>query len=115
MWKNSFNSYPIDSLAQKIGEASLNDETYFQKSVSKIITTREKFQKWIDKCLDFQVTDSKNQIFFVIPPKNEMLQHFSKYSMKQKLLSDIGIKHEFLIGYGLLSALIEKWTQWFNS
>ena len=29
--KNSFNSYPIDSLAQTAALASLNDETYFQQ------------------------------------------------------------------------------------
>ena len=66
--KNSFNSYPIDSLAQKIGEASLNDETYFQKSVSKIITTRENFKKELIK-LGFQVTDSKTNFVFVHHPK----------------------------------------------
>ncbi|XOW22730.1 hypothetical protein QK911_10025 [Lactococcus lactis] len=33
--KNSFNSYPIDSLAQIIGEASLMDEHYFQKNIQK--------------------------------------------------------------------------------
>ncbi|EQC87991.1 histidinol-phosphate aminotransferase [Lactococcus cremoris subsp. cremoris TIFN7] len=66
--KNSFNSYPIDSLAQKIGEASLNDETYFQKSVSKIITTRENFKNELIK-LGFQVTDSKTNFVFVHHPK----------------------------------------------
>lgn len=66
--KNSFNSYPIDSLAQKIGEASLNDENYFQKSVSKIITTRENFKNELIK-LGFQVTDSKTNFVFVHHPK----------------------------------------------
>ena len=66
--KNSFNSYPIDSLAQKIGEASLNDETYFQKSFSKIITTRENFKNELIK-LGFQVTDSKTNFFLSIIQK----------------------------------------------
>jgi len=72
--KNSFNSYPIDSLAQKIGEASLNDETYFQKSVSKIITTRENFKNELIK-LGFQVTDSKTN-FFCPSSKNRCYNTF---------------------------------------
>ncbi|UXV61986.1 pyridoxal phosphate-dependent aminotransferase [Lactococcus cremoris] len=51
-----------------IDEASLNDETYFQKSVSKIITTRENFKNELIK-LGFQVTDSKTNFVFVHHPK----------------------------------------------
>lgn len=44
--KNSFNSYPIDSLAQIIGEASLMDEHYFQKIFRKSLR-QEKILKII--------------------------------------------------------------------
>ena len=38
--KNSFNSYPIDRLAQQAAIASFGDEDYFQSSVDKVIASR---------------------------------------------------------------------------
>ena len=35
--KNSFNSYPVDSLAQAIGVASMEDSDYIQQNAQKII------------------------------------------------------------------------------
>lgn len=66
--KNSFNSYPIDSLAQIIGEASLMDEHYFQKNIQKIIKTRDVFKESLVN-LGFEVTDSKANFVFVHHPK----------------------------------------------
>jgi len=41
--KNSFNSYPVDVLAQAAGVASLQDETTYREQVSLIVATRERF------------------------------------------------------------------------
>ncbi len=38
--KNSFNSYPVDALAQAAGVASLTDETYYRHTTQTIIDTR---------------------------------------------------------------------------
>lgn len=38
--KNSFNSYPIDRLAQQAAIASFGDEDYFQSTVNKVIASR---------------------------------------------------------------------------
>lgn len=40
--KNSFNSYPVDAIAQAAGIASIQDEDYYQKTMSTIVETREK-------------------------------------------------------------------------
>lgn len=39
--KNSFNSYPVDALAQAAGIASINDETYYRQTLQAIIDTRQ--------------------------------------------------------------------------
>ncbi|MGI6161129.1 MAG: histidinol-phosphate transaminase [Christensenellales bacterium] len=40
--KNSFNSYPLDMLAQAAGEAAIKDEKYYGEIINKIIGTRER-------------------------------------------------------------------------
>jgi len=39
--KNSFNSYPVDALAQQAGIASLADESAYQDTLSRVVATRE--------------------------------------------------------------------------
>lgn len=41
--KNSFNHFPVDLLAQRIGIASCNDTAYYKKINAAIIDTRDKF------------------------------------------------------------------------
>ncbi|MBI9105900.1 MAG: histidinol-phosphate transaminase [Spirochaetales bacterium] len=41
--KNSFNSYPVDFIAQRCGELSIFDSSYRKDVISKIITTRDSF------------------------------------------------------------------------
>jgi len=38
--KNSFNSYPVDVIAQVAGKASILDDTYYQQTLERIIDTR---------------------------------------------------------------------------
>ncbi|MCL2113509.1 MAG: histidinol-phosphate transaminase [Streptococcaceae bacterium] len=66
--KNSFNSYPVDSLAQEIGIASVLDQKYFDYTVQKIISTREWFKSSLTT-LGFELTDSKANFVFVKHPK----------------------------------------------
>ena len=40
--KDSFNSYPVDAIAQNAGIASLDDEEYYQQTTRKIIQTRSR-------------------------------------------------------------------------
>lgn len=41
--KDSFNSYPVDSLTQLLGEIALSDGPYYRSMREKIIRTRERF------------------------------------------------------------------------
>jgi histidinol-phosphate aminotransferase len=41
--KNSFNSYPVDTLAQNIAEAAFKDETYYRDLCQKVIAARNLF------------------------------------------------------------------------
>lgn len=41
--KDSFNSYPVDTLTQMIGEIALSDEPYYQSIIEEIIAVRETF------------------------------------------------------------------------
>ena len=47
--KNSFNSYPIDRLAQQAAIASFGDEDYFQLSVDKVIASRTRLVSALEK------------------------------------------------------------------
>lgn len=62
--KNSFNSYPIDALAQKIGEASIQDSAYIKANAQKVIATREKTCEAL-KALGFTMPDSSANFIFV--------------------------------------------------
>lgn len=42
--KDAFNSYPLDTLAQKIGCLALADQTHFETSVKRVCETRDRFQ-----------------------------------------------------------------------
>lgn len=66
--KNSFNSYPIDALAQKIGEASIADSNYILDNAKKVIATREKCVDEL-KALGFTMPLSKANFVFVSHPK----------------------------------------------
>lgn len=41
--KDSFNSYPLDTLAQRLGAAAIADREYYAASAGRIVATREAF------------------------------------------------------------------------
>jgi histidinol-phosphate aminotransferase len=43
--KDSFNSYPADLIAQKIGEIAISDTTYYRSITDKIVKSRESLSK----------------------------------------------------------------------
>lgn len=64
--KNSFNSYPVDALAQQAGIASIQDDDHYQQTVAKIVATRE----WLVGELEqrqFSVLPSAANFVFVSP------------------------------------------------
>lgn len=77
--KNSFNSYPVDAVAQRAGVASINDEAYFQQTVQRIIATRDEFSKAL-KSRGFKVLDSAANFIFVSPADGDAASLFEKLS-----------------------------------
>ncbi len=61
--KDSFNSYPVDSLTQWIGEAAISDEPYYRSMREMIIRTRERFCHGLRQ-LGWTVLPSKTNFVF---------------------------------------------------
>jgi histidinol-phosphate aminotransferase len=61
--KDSFNSYPVSSLTQSIGEIALSDESYYRSINQKIVTVRERFSADLGK-LGWTVLPSKANFIF---------------------------------------------------
>ena len=61
--KNSFNSYPLDRLAQAGAQAAIEDEAYFRATVDKVAATREWTTTRLRE-LGFRVYDSKANFLF---------------------------------------------------
>lgn len=65
--KNSFNSYPLDRLAEAAAVAAIEDETYFQACRAQVMATRD----WTLTeliALGFKVLPSQANFVFVEPP-----------------------------------------------
>ena len=61
--KNSFNSYPLDRMAQAGAIASVGDETYFQQTRQAIIASREKVVQSLQQ-IGFSVLPSSANFIF---------------------------------------------------
>lgn len=68
--KDSYNSYPMDSIAIRTGIASIKDKEYFEDVVSKVIATRERVAGAL-KEMDFNVLDSSTNFLFATHPKHK--------------------------------------------
>lgn len=86
--KNSYNSYPLDRLAQITAVASIEDDDYFKASCKKVITTREKVAQELTD-LGCEVLPSQTNFLFVKPPP----------SITAKLLSETLRAHKILVRF----------------
>jgi len=64
--KNSFNSYPLDALAQAAAIASLADDEYYQTTTAKVIATRAKLSEGLQQ-RGFSVLPSSANFVFAAP------------------------------------------------
>ena len=64
--KNSFNSYPLDRLAQAGALASVKDVSYFKDTCCKVIELREQLVKDLSE-LEFEVLPSQANFVFARP------------------------------------------------
>lgn len=104
--KNSFNSYPVDRLAQVIGQASMEDSEYVKSNAQKIIQTREYTKKALQE-LGFIMPDSYANFVFVRHPnysaedlfyklreKGILVRYFHKPRIDQYLRITIGTQQQ---------------------
>lgn len=107
--KNSFNSYPIDRLAQVIGKASVDDSEYIKNNALKVIETREWTKEQL-KDLGFVMPDSYANFIFIKHPnydaemifkklreKGILVRYFNKPRINQYLRVTIGTKQQMEI------------------
>jgi len=66
--KNSFNSYPIDRMAEASAIAAMNDTPYFNETVAKVIATREWASEQLE-ALGYDVLPSKTNFLFARPSR----------------------------------------------
>ncbi|MCG8613418.1 MAG: aminotransferase class I/II-fold pyridoxal phosphate-dependent enzyme, partial [Pseudomonadales bacterium] len=81
--KNSFNSYPVDRLAQQAAVASLADEAYFESTCQRIISTRDNLTRELS-LLDFEVLPSSANFVFArhrVRDAREISQHLRSQSV----------------------------------
>jgi len=104
--KDSFNSYPLDSLAIEAGVAAYKDEAYFKQCQQQVITERE----WLTQSLaelGFKVLPSAANFVFARHPQNDaatlaaglrekgvIVRHFKKPRIDQFLRISVGNRTE---------------------
>lgn len=104
--KNSFNSYPLDTLAIKASCASLADSAYFDEVVDKIIATRQRTELALET-LGFKVFESAANFLFVehryiegaelmgyLRSHGILVRHFSRPKIANFLRISIGTDQE---------------------
>ncbi|MCB1675196.1 MAG: histidinol-phosphate transaminase [Halioglobus sp.] len=73
--KNSFNSYPLDIIAQRATLASLADEAYFEASRRRVIDSRDKLGRDL-AALGFEVLPSAANFLFATHPRRAATELF---------------------------------------
>ncbi|MDR1017602.1 MAG: aminotransferase class I/II-fold pyridoxal phosphate-dependent enzyme [Lachnospiraceae bacterium] len=115
--KNSFNSYPLDMISQKVAEEAFLDEGYFKDNIEKICKTRDWAKKKIRE-MGFKVLDSATNFLFVYDVEAEglfkylfanniLVRHWNKPKIENWLRVSIGTPDEMI---KLLHALA-RWKE----
>lgn len=104
--KNSFNSYPLDMLAQQTAIAALADQAYFRQCIDRVIATRQWTSEQLTQ-LGFEVLPSHANFVFASHPRvaaaalmqylrdNRILvRHFTKPGIDNHLRISIGTDAE---------------------
>ena len=104
--KNSFNSYPIDSIASAIALASVQDDAYFKSCNRRVIETRNELTNTLNK-LGFNVLPSSSNFVFVshrshnaadlylqLRQKGILVRHFKSERISNYLRVSIGTSVE---------------------
>lgn len=79
--KDSVNSYPVDSVAQTAGIASIKDEKYFRETIAKVIRTREYLTEKMRE-MGFKIPDSSTNFIFASHEKYSAKEIFKYLKSK---------------------------------
>ena len=114
--KDSFNSYPLDRLAQAAATAAYEDDAWFRDSCAKVIASRERLASGLT-ALGFDVVPSAANLLFARHPAHDaatllqrlrereiIVRHFKAPRIDQHLRISVGTDAECEI---LLNALRE--------
>ncbi|MCB1908699.1 MAG: histidinol-phosphate transaminase [Rhodocyclaceae bacterium] len=104
--KNSFNSYPLDRLAQRAATAALDDEDWFRQCCERIVATRQRTGKALAG-LGFEVLPSAANFVFARHPghsgaslaaglraRRVVVRHFAQPRIEDFLRITIGTDEE---------------------
>ena len=118
--KNSFNSYPMDRLAQAGARAAMLDQEYFDETCTMVIRTRERVAARL-KELGFSVLPSKANFLFIshgekpaaglfagLREKGVLVRYFAKPLIDNHLRVSIGTDQEMDVFLGALEELLSK-------
>ncbi|CAA0083339.1 Histidinol-phosphate aminotransferase [Zhongshania aliphaticivorans] len=116
--KNSFNSYPLDRLAQAGAVASFEDQEYFEQTCHSVIAEREEMVQRLG-AMDFQVLPSKANFVFCRHRSREALalaeglredgvivRHFDKPRINQYLRITVGRPEDNEVLFASLQRLL---------
>ena len=104
--KDSFNSYPVNSLTQRIGEIALSDESYYLAINDKIVSVRERFSSELGK-LGWTVLPSKanfvfarkegvpgKEIYLKLKERGILVRHFDAEKVRDFVRITIGTQKD---------------------
>ncbi|MBW2028625.1 MAG: histidinol-phosphate transaminase [Deltaproteobacteria bacterium] len=104
--KDSFNSYPADTLSQLIGEIAIEDDLYYAKIREKIIATREYFSSELERLGWFVLPSRANfvfvskegipgkDIYLKLKEKGILVRHFDVEGIKDFVRITIGTRDQ---------------------
>lgn len=114
--KDSVNSYPVDSVAQAAGIASIKDEKYFRETLARVMKTRDDVAEKL-RGMGFDVPESSTNFIFAehikydaksifeyLKTKDIYVRWFNKPRINNRLRITIGTDEEMK---ALVSALEE--------
>lgn len=106
--KFSFNSYTMNQVTLAAGVAALKDETYFRKTIHKIIATRERMKEEFRK-LGFVFGDSQSN--FYLSHIRKCLQRNCLKRLSKSIFTCVILQsHGLTITCGLRSGRMSRWT-----
>ena len=104
--KDSFNSYPVSTLTQRIGEIALSDESYYRSINNKIVAVRESFSSDLGE-LGWTVLPSKanfvfarkqgvpgKEIYMKLKERGILVRHFDAEKIRDFVRITIGTQED---------------------